>query len=61
MQVNSEKLKVILPLVALFIYGLIAYWLIKKFGVFIAFPIMLIMAAFPFAFIKLKDDEKDKK
>lgn len=39
MNVDSEKLKVILPLIVLFIEGLISYWLIKIFGIY-AFPII---------------------
>lgn len=54
MCINSEKLKVILPLLVLFIYGLIAYWSIKFFGGFATLLIMLIMTSFPIAFIEFK-------
>lgn len=58
MRINSEKLKVILPLLVLFIYGSIAYWSIKFFGGFATLLIMLIMIAFPIAFIEFKKNEK---
>lgn len=61
MRIDSDKLKVILPLLVLFIYGLVGYWLIKNFGGVIMLLIMLIMTAFPIAFIKFKESEKDKK
>lgn len=60
MRINSEKLKVILPLLVLFIYGLIAYGSIKFFGGFATLLIMLIMTAFPIAFIEFKKNEKNK-
>lgn len=58
MNVDSEKLKVILPLIVLFIGGLIAYWLIKTFGIY-AFPMILIMVGIPLFVIKIINVEKN--
>ena len=59
MNVDSEKLKVILPLIVLFIEGLISYWLIKIFGIY-AFPIILIMAGIPLFLIKIINVSTEK-
>lgn len=58
MRIDSEKLQTILPLLVLFIYGLIAYWSIKFFGGFATLLIMLIMTSFLIAFIEFKKNEK---
>ncbi len=54
MNIDLKRLKPILPLIALIIMGLIAYWLIKEFGLF-AYPLIMIMVGIPLLFIKFKD------
>lgn len=54
-----QILKLILPLIVLLIMGLMAYWLIKAFGIY-SYPILFIIAGIPLFFIKVKDVEKDE-